>query len=55
LQRELFDIVDIKTEIYLKRYRSEFPQTSTGPDYDNEEVIRNEIERIRDELFNLPF
>ncbi|CDW81629.1 UNKNOWN [Stylonychia lemnae] len=55
LQRELFDIVDIKTEIYLKRYRSEFPQSSNGPDYDNEEVIRNEIERIREELFNLPF
>lgn len=51
LQRELFDIVDMKTEIYLKRFRAE----QNGADYDNEEVVRHEIERIREELFNLPF
>lgn len=53
LQRELFDIVDLKTEIYLKRYRAEFSQTTS--EFDSEELIKHEIDRIRDELFNLPF
>lgn len=25
------------------------------PDYENEEIVRNDIERIREELFNLRF
>ena len=25
LQRELFDIVDLKSEIYMKRFKAEFP------------------------------
>lgn len=57
MQRELFDIVDLKTEIYMKRYKAECSNlegNSTGY-YDNEEIIRNEIERIREDIFNLPF
>lgn len=54
LQREMFDIVDLKTEIYMKRYRAEFNQTGQN-EYDNEEIIKHEIDRIREELFNLPF
>jgi hypothetical protein len=55
LQREMFDIVDLKTEIYMKRYRAEFSQNGVQNEYDNEEIIKHEIDRIREELFNLPF
>ena len=51
MQRELFDIVDLKSEIYLKRMRAE----GVNEDEEREGVIRHEIERIREELFNLPF
>ena len=51
LQRELFEIVDLKSEVYLKRYRAEF----AAGEFDSEEAIRHDIERIREELFNLPF
>lgn len=41
----------------MKRYKSEYShlQGNTLGDYDNEEIIRNEIERIREDIFNLPF
>ena len=45
--------MDLKQEIYQKRYRAEFSQTAT--DFDSEELIKNEIDRIRNELFNMPF
>jgi len=50
LQRELFDIVDLKTDIYVKRYRAEL-----GKELESEDQIKHEIERIREELFNQPF
>ena len=53
LQKELFDIVDLKTEIYIKRYKAEFGGSSS--EIENEEGLRHEIERIREEVFNLPF
>lgn len=40
----------------MKRYRTEFSQINKGQlEYDSEEVVRNEIEKIREEIFNLPF
>jgi hypothetical protein len=42
----------------MKRYRAEYTQISQGGnilEQDNEEVIRNEIEKIREDIFNLPF
>jgi len=54
LQKEIFDIVDFKTEIFMKRHKAEFG--SSGPsDFDSEDLLRSDIERIRDELFNMPF
>lgn len=53
LQKELFEIVDMKTDIYMKRYKAEYGQA--GSELESEEVVRHEIERIREELFNLPF
>lgn len=54
LQRELFDIVDLKTEVFMKRYKAEFSQLNEQK-ADSEEVLRHEIDKIRDEIFNLPF
>ena len=53
LQRELFEIVDLKTDIYRKRLQAEFPQSSA--EIETEVQIRHDIERIREELFNLPY
>ena len=53
LQKELFDIVELKTEIYQKRHTAEYGHPN--PDYENEETVKHEIEKIREELFNLPF
>ena len=52
LQRELFDIVDIKADIYMKRFRAEYGEQK---ELDNEETIKSEIQKIRDEVFNVPF
>jgi hypothetical protein len=47
--------VNIKTEIYMKRYRAEYGNSQEGHDFDNEEALRHDIEKIREELFSLPF
>ena len=38
----------------MKRYRAEYGG-STNSEFENEEALRHDIERIREELFNLPF
>ena len=47
----MFDIVDLKTDIYKKRYRAEFNDETV----ESEEAIRHEIQKIKEEVFNLPF
>lgn len=42
--------MDLKTDIYEKRYRAEFSH-----ELDSEATIRAEIDRIREDMFNLPF
>ena len=49
----MFDIVELKTDIYIKRYQAEYG--GEDKEYDNEESIKSEIQKIRDEVFNLPF
>jgi hypothetical protein len=51
LQKEIFDIVDFKSEIYMKRSKAEYQQY----EFDSEEMLRADIEKIREELFNMPF
>lgn len=53
LQKELFDIVDLKTDIFKKRYRADYNDDNI--DFESEDVIRHEIEKIREEVFNLPY
>ena len=45
--------MELKTEIYQKRHTAEYGHPN--PDYENEETVKHEIEKIREELFNLPF
>lgn len=56
LQRELFDIVKLKSEIYTRRFKAELytPDDPLGK-VQSEDVLRHEIEKIKEELFNLPF
>ena len=56
LQREMFDIVKLKSDIYMKRfkaenYRADDPMCNTT----SEEILKHEIEKIRESIFNLPF
>jgi|LauGreDrversion4_2_1035121.scaffolds.fasta_scaffold415473_1 cob(I)alamin adenosyltransferase len=53
LQKEMFDIVDLKTTIYKNRFEAEFSQADGGlAPFD---AVRHDLERIREELFSLPF
>lgn len=42
----------MKSEIFLKRYRAEYGE---GREFETEETLKNEIEQIKEEVFNLPF
>ena len=45
--------MDLKTDIYMKRCKAEYGQTAN--EFDNEEALRHDIEKVREELFSLPF
>lgn len=53
LQKELFDIVDLKCDTYLKRFKAEM--SDGNMEIESEEIIKAEINKIRDELFNMNF
>ena len=55
LQREMFDIVKLKSDIYLKRFKAENFNAGDSSALNSEEVLKHEIERIRESLFSLPF
>jgi phenylalanyl-tRNA synthetase alpha subunit len=50
LQREIMDVVRLKSDIFASRFRAEH-----GKDLDSEDKLNAKIELIRDELFNLNF
>lgn len=57
LQKEMFDIVDLKSAIYKNRFEAELSlldnQTAVGgAPFD---IIRHDLEKIREELFGMPF
>lgn len=53
LQKEMFDIVKLKTEVYVRRLKAEDGRGEQG--LSTEEVLKHEIEKIRENLFNMPF
>jgi len=55
LQREMFDIVKLKSDIYMKRFKAENFTAGDSSAFSSEEVLKHEIEKIRESLFNLPF
>lgn len=56
LQREMFDIVKLKSDIYMKRFKAEnFTASDSQNAINSDEVIKHELEKIRESLFNLPF
>lgn len=56
LQRELFDIVKLKSDIYAKRFKAENYKVDDPLNAaQSEEILKHEIDKIRESLFNLPF
>jgi hypothetical protein len=59
LQKEMFEIVDLKTAIYRNRFEAELNlNNTTGADGGAPvpfDLVRHDLERIREELFGLPF
>lgn len=56
LQREMFDIVKLKSDIYMKRFKAEnFKADDPLSNTTSEEILKHEIEKIRESIFNLPF
>jgi cob(I)alamin adenosyltransferase len=51
----MFDIVDLKTSIYRTRFEAELNPSSADGMAAPFDVIRHDLERIREELFSLPF
>ena len=53
LQREMFDIVKLKSDIYTKRFKAEnFKGDASAT---SEEILKNQIENIKEGLFNVNF
>jgi hypothetical protein len=50
LQKEMFEIIDLKSDIYSKRFKAEY-----GRELESEDQIRTEIEKIKDDLFSCQF
>lgn len=55
LQKEMFDIVDLKTAIYRNRFEAEFATEGNAIGGTPFDAVRHDLERIREELFALPF
>ena len=52
----MFDIVKLKSDIYMKRFKAEnFNADDLINQQSSEAIIRHEIEKIRESLFNMPF
>ena len=49
----MFDIVKLKSDVYQKRLKAE--NFNAKENFTSEDIIQHEIEKIRDELFNLSF
>lgn len=55
LQKEMFDIVKLKSEVYTKRFKAENFNANEQQAFTSGEIIKHEIEKIREGIFNLPF
>lgn len=56
LQREMFDIVKLKSDIYMRRFKAEnFKADDPLNQPTSDELLRHGIEKIREGIFNMPF
>lgn len=55
LQREMFDIVKMKSDIYLKRFKAENFNPDDVQAVTSEEILKHEITKIKEQLFNMNF
>jgi hypothetical protein len=55
LQQEMFDIVDLKTTIYKTRFDAELNLAGGASDSSPFDGVKHELERVREEVFQLPF
>jgi hypothetical protein len=51
LQKELLDIVALKHDVFVRRFKAEFG-ASREPGAETEEALAAQIEVVREELFN---
>ena len=54
LQKELLEIVVVKHDVFMRRYKAEYGSESR-PNQETEEALSAQIDTIRDELFNQNF
>jgi hypothetical protein len=55
LQKEMFEIVKLKSDIYLKRFKAENFNPNDVQAVTSETIIKNELKKIKENLFNLDF
>ena len=54
LQREIMEIVQVKKDVFAKRFKAEYGASKEVPQ-ETEDAIAHQIETIREELFNVSF
>lgn len=54
LQKEVMEIVNLKQDMFTKRFKAEFGASKETPP-ETQEALAHQIENIRDELFNVSF
>ena len=55
LQQEMFEIVKLKSDVYLKRFKAENYNPGEADTVTSEAIIKNELKKIKESLFNLGF
>ena len=51
----MFDIVKLKSDIYMKRFKAENYNTNEQHAFSSEEILKHELDKIKESLFSLPF
>ena len=54
LQREIMEIVQVKKDVFTKRFKAEYGASRELPP-ETEDQLAHQIETIREELFNVSF
>lgn len=55
LQKEMFEIVKLKSDIYMKRFKAEHFNPNDSEAVISEAIIKNELKKIKEGLFNADF